>query len=619
MASSGTISSAFLGYRIQIAWSVTSQSVADNTSTVAVNVQLVSTGSSWTINSGVTKSGSLSINGTSYAFTFNTSLTGNQTKTIHTRTVTVPHNADGTKTCSFSCSAGIAVTLSGTYYGSVSTSGTGTFNTIARATTPTLSASTFEIGSSVTISTPRASSGFTHTLTWVFGNQSGSIASGVATSYAWTVPMQLCLAIPNGTTGTGSIVCATYSGSTLIGTREIWFTATVPASVVPTISSVSVSEATEGIATQFGGYVQGKSRANVSVAASGAYYSRITSYKVTVDGATFYGQSITSGILTTAGTKSVVVTVTDSRGRTATSTQSITVLAYTAPTIASFTCSRTNANGVENDEGTYLKANINFSIASVNSKNSKSWSLQYKRQSASEWTTLTSGSVYAYDSSYLSTSGILSADYAFDIRLVISDFFATAEKTVQIGTAYTLMDFNSSGKGIAFGKVSEQDAFECAMKIIASKGFRLGNSEILEPSAVSVTLGGTNFKKIATSDYEILPMTAATIVGSGLTVSNNGILIGSGITKIRISAQICYGAATAGLKTCAIWSSASTSHLARSQMNITNASYPESIAISPRIAAVTAGNVITLRCHGTENDIIYGGLMQTYLTVEAVG
>jgi len=465
MASSGTISSAFLGYKIQIAWSVTSQSVADNTSTVAVNVQLVSTGSSWTINSGVTKSGSLSINGTSYAFTFNTSLTGNQTKTIHTRTVTVPHNADGTKTCSFSCSAGIAVTLSGTYYGSVSTSGTGTFNTIARATTPTLSAYTFEIGSAVTISTPRASSGFKHILEYVFGYQSGIIAQGVDTSYSWTVPMQFCLDVPNGTTGYGSIICHTYSGNTLIGSKEIYFTATVPASVVPTISSVSVSEGTEGIAAQFGGYVQGKSTVKVSVAASGVYYSSISSYKVTVDGATFYGQSITSGILTTAGTKSVVVTVTDSRGRTATSTQTITVLAYTPPTITSFTCSRTDASGVENDEGTYLKANINFSIASVNSKNSRAWSLQYKRQSASEWATLTSGTVYAYNSSYLSTSGILSGDYAFDIRLVISDFFTTAEKTVQIGTAYTLMDFHSSGKGVAFGKVSEKSALEVNMEI----------------------------------------------------------------------------------------------------------------------------------------------------------
>lgn len=465
MASSGTISSAFLGYKIQIAWSVTSQSVADNTSTVTANVQLVSTGSSWTINSGTTKNGSISINGTSYAFTFNTSLTGNQTKTIHTRTVTVPHNADGTKTCSFSCSAGIAVTLSGTYYGSVSTSGTGTFNTIARATTPTLSAYTFEIGSAVTISTPRASSGFKHILEYVFGYQSGIIAQGVDTSYSWTVPLQFCLDVPNGTTGYGSIICHTYSGNTLIGSKEIYFTATVPASVVPTISSVSVSEGTEGIAAQFGGYVQGKSRVNVSVVASGVYYSSISSYKVTVDGATFYGQSITSGILTTAGTKSVVVTVTDSRGRTATSTQTITVLAYTPPTITSFTCRRTDASGVENDEGTYLKANINFNIASVNNKNSKAWSLQYKRQSASEWATLTSGTVYAYNGSYLSTSGILSGDYAFDIRLVISDFFTTAEKTVQIGTAYTLMDFHSSGKGVAFGKVSEKSALEVNMEI----------------------------------------------------------------------------------------------------------------------------------------------------------
>ena len=47
MASSGTIQQAIrTGYRLQIAWSVGSQSVANNTSSVTVKVQLVSTGSS---------------------------------------------------------------------------------------------------------------------------------------------------------------------------------------------------------------------------------------------------------------------------------------------------------------------------------------------------------------------------------------------------------------------------------------------------------------------------------------------------------------------------------------------------------------------------------------------
>ena len=132
MAASGTIQQAIrTGYRIQIAWTVDSQSVANNTSKVTAKVQLVSTGSSYTINSSASKSGSLTINGTKYTFSFTAALSGNQTKTLFTKTVTVSHAADGTKTCAFSATCGINVTLSGTYYGNVTASGNGTFNTIA--------------------------------------------------------------------------------------------------------------------------------------------------------------------------------------------------------------------------------------------------------------------------------------------------------------------------------------------------------------------------------------------------------------------------------------------------------------------------------------------------------
>ncbi|MBO7252973.1 MAG: hypothetical protein J6V25_10165, partial [Oscillospiraceae bacterium] len=96
MAASGTIQQAIrTGYRLQIAWEVTSQSVANNTSSVTAKVQLVSTGSSYTINSSATKSGSLTINGTKYTFDFSAALSGNQTKTIFSKPVTVSHASDG--------------------------------------------------------------------------------------------------------------------------------------------------------------------------------------------------------------------------------------------------------------------------------------------------------------------------------------------------------------------------------------------------------------------------------------------------------------------------------------------------------------------------------------------
>ena len=127
MATSGTIQQAITtGYRIQIAWTVDSQSVANNTSTVTAKVQLVSTGSSYTIVSSATKSGSLTINGTAYTFTFSAALSGSQTKTLFTKTVTISHASNGTKTCAFSATCGINVTLSGTYYGNVTASGRAT-------------------------------------------------------------------------------------------------------------------------------------------------------------------------------------------------------------------------------------------------------------------------------------------------------------------------------------------------------------------------------------------------------------------------------------------------------------------------------------------------------------
>lgn len=147
MAVSGTITKAIrTGYQMRIVWSTT-QSIANNTSSVTAKVQLVSTGSSYTINSSAAKNGTLTVNGTKYSFTFSAALSGNQTKTLYTKTVTVAHNADGSKTCAFASTIGINVTLGGTYYGDVTASGNGVLDTIPRATTPTLSASTVNMGS----------------------------------------------------------------------------------------------------------------------------------------------------------------------------------------------------------------------------------------------------------------------------------------------------------------------------------------------------------------------------------------------------------------------------------------------------------------------------------------
>ena len=189
-------------------------------------------------------------------FTYNWSFGQNVWKEVARRSFTVTHNADGKKT----------INMSGTIYfgagvspGTLTGSGSAALSTIPRATTPTLSPASQNAGSAITINLPRASSSFTHKLTYKFGSASGTIATAAGASQNWTLPASLAAQIPNATSGIGAITCETYNGSTLIGTKTVNFTATVPSSMIPSVGTVAVSEAVAGLNAQFGAYVQHKS------------------------------------------------------------------------------------------------------------------------------------------------------------------------------------------------------------------------------------------------------------------------------------------------------------------------------------------------------------------------
>lgn len=521
MASSGTITKGIrTGYQLKIVWSVNSQSIANNTSNVTVQVQLVSTGSSYTINSSASKSGSLTINGTKYDFTFTAALSGSQTKTIFTKTVDVAHSSDGTKTCAFSASAGINVTLSGTYYGTVTASGTGTFNTIARASTiSSVTASVAVNGTNTcTVNISRKASSFTHTVVWKIGSYSKT-TTGAGTSASYAIPMTWLNAIPNATSGTATVTVTTYNGSTKIGSAvSASFKLTVPASVVPTISSVALSEADSSISGQFKGYVQNKSKLVVKITSAGAYSSTIKTYKTTILGKSYTTASFTSAILTSSGSVSVVTTVTDSRGRTASKTSTVTVIAYQPPTISVFEGVRSLADGTENYEGTYLEAIVDFAISPVNNLNTKSYSIEYKLQSATTWTVLTSGSVYALDTSLVSESGFLDVNNTYDVRLSLTDFFGTVRKTIEVPTAFTLLDFNASGHALAFGKVSElTEGIEFALPTVFS------HAET--PSSVTYLQDGQDLNDVMEPGFYAIPNT--TVSGSLLNKPWSGTQTGS--------------------------------------------------------------------------------------------
>lgn len=431
------------------------------------------------IYSSAAKSFSITVNGSTVK-SGTTTIGGSGTKSIASGTTTIYHNSDGTKSISFSFSLQFDITWSGRKIGTGSASGSMALSRIPRATTPSLSPSSVTLGNNITVNLPRASSSFTHTLqhdfhagTWT------TFATGAATSATLATSIGWAERIPNAVSGGGRIRCLTYNGGTLIGEKTVNFTATVPTSVVPTISAIDVAESADGIAEKFKAFVKTKSQLSVSISAAGAYKSTIKSYSTKIDGKTYTGKTFNSELIGTSGEITVSVTVTDTRGRTATKTTKINVLDYVSPTITTFSAVRGDSNGTPNEEGAFALINLNFSISPVNNLNDKEYKIEYKRHKDTAWTLLGTGNEYEVKT-VLNGGNILNADYSYQMRLTVTDFFSRIETEIDdISSAFTLFDVNKGGKSIAFGGVSERDpdtkAIDFKMEIFDLFGTRINN------------------------------------------------------------------------------------------------------------------------------------------------
>ena len=363
------------------------------------------------------------------------------------------------------------------------------------ASQPGMSAYTLDMGTQVTLYTNRQSSAATHTLRYSFFSVNQTIATGVADSCAWTPPVSLAAQIPNAASGWGTLLCDTYVNGKLVSTKSCTFTLRVPASVAPTISGVSIAEATAGIAAQFGAYVRTRSTLAVSIAASGAQGSTVSSCRTTLDGAAYTGASFTSNTLNTAGRLTLTVTVTDSRGRIASTTRTIAVLDYSPPSLTKFTAERCNSSGTAPQmDGTRVRVSVGGSVSPVGTKNAISCTVYYKTSSASAWTQAASvsPSSYSVNTTNLLLPQTFNALSSYDLKVRLQDSFYYIEQTVSIGTKQVMMDFYKDGSGVAFGKVAETPGaveFGWPVKLTEPLGVDQGGTDASSAASACANLG----------------------------------------------------------------------------------------------------------------------------------
>lgn len=479
----------------------------------------------WSLSGGGSESGSYTYDYTDYSV-----------KVIYEDEIWITHNADGSKTQTFSAS----VSMGGPLGGTGNPSGTVTLPTIPRATEPEVSGAV-NAGSALTISCPRASSSFTHTLTYKFGSASGTIATGVGTSATWTVPLSLLNQIPDDVQGKGTITCKTYNGSTLIGTETVSFTVKAGSSIVPSFDSVSLSEAVLWIASEIGAYVQSQSRLAYSInGADGTYGSSITGYKLTVAGQTWTTRTGTTNAVKSSGTVPVVATVTDSRGRTASRTVNVTVLPWAAPKITLLRVQRSKPDGTLDDNGTSLKFTVAAAVSSLtvgSQKNQLRYQARVKQRGTSVWSSTAIATHTGITLSATFVVGTYSELLSWDARFEVSDRFTTSASQLVVSVGSVTLDIGPGGIGV--GKRWEKGALDVAGDVYVERlRIRSTSDAFPEGGNPPLMIGDASALNLIIDTNEIMARNDGEVSGISINYDGGDVLLGNTGSTISLATTL---------------------------------------------------------------------------------
>ena len=158
------------------------------------------------------------------------------------------------------------------------------------------------------------------------------------------------------------------------------------------------------------------------------------------------------------GTSSSSTTVSYNAGGNYTSNASITLyaiweLAYTAPRLSDFSVARCASDGKESENGTCVKVVFKWAT----DKTVTAIKIEYKTETSTTWTATTVTGTGTSGTVSKIIGGSLSTEYAYNIRITVSDSAGSSSSIKDIPSMHYIVDIRSTGKGIAFGKPSQVD------------------------------------------------------------------------------------------------------------------------------------------------------------------
>lgn len=366
---------------------------------------------------------------------------------------------------------------------------------------------------------------------------------------------------------TGTFEVKTYSGSTQIGSASSK-TATVTttsANSAPTLSGFTYADSyatTTAITGSDQVFIQGHSKLTVTPGtATAKNQATIANYTATCNGVSVSnttGAALTIGPVAKSGTVAVVLTVTDSRGWTASVTQNITVIAYASPKVNSLTLRRTN--DIEAEMQLVFNGTISAISVGGTQKNSLKYvRYRYKATSATSWSSYISilsavtqsGTSFSYSNLELRN---LASDQSWDVHIQIQDqlaglssldlYYVIPQGTPLVALRKQKVGINTPTPSVALDVVG--DAKVSGTLTAATLSGALAPAKL--SAAVPISKGGTGATTAAAArtNLAVLPLAGGTLTGQlkstyggvGMFISHGTANTDCGISMKRTDSEV---------------------------------------------------------------------------------
>lgn len=426
-------------------------------------------------------------------------------------TATITHDADGSKSITIKATGDI----SGTTLNSTNCSGTAVLDKIPRETlTNSFTCSTSYLDGTLTYKytsqTPyyikanislNLNGNYIRIRSINHGKKTAGVQQTQNVDFTASELSAIYNDLPAATKGTIRVTIRTYydadysQEATDPTYKEI--SLTIPTSIKPTVTltvtPVNSNSWIRGKGIYVAGYsgltasfsaVQGEGATAASSSISGGDYKSDTN-TLTVDKITDPGQLTLTG-------KS-----TDSRGRSGSASKTITVEPYSIPAVASLTVARgtyANSKWTADDNGADVRVVFKTTLALTNYSNNykATFALDGAAITPNAGTTTGLVSGTAYTVYFLN----IESESSHSLKITTTDAVGRAgSATITVATVNVTIEFNESGKGIAFGKTSEKDAFECAWDAEFSGALRK-----IQPDGTALEIDDTGWIELGTSD-----------------------------------------------------------------------------------------------------------------------